>query len=209
MKNLSRCGDGTSGDEDTAPAKGETNRTEEDVENQRYLANGGEQGTCCRCSPYPYGECNTLLALTLALVALATSLLAKRSTSFTTLSHSLAPPEGFYPSYTLGLYRLKLCPEDTNNVTVLSMPSTNPFFGAFQQMDFPFVESDESCEIVRLNTAEVSDLSWNISRFAGALSILCGMLVLSWIALSCCNDGVNIRAVAVAGLLTYFFESRK
>jgi hypothetical protein len=173
---------------------------------------------------YPYGKKQTFITITLSLVALITSFLAKRSISFVTLHKSLSPPDIIYtPTYNLGLYRIQLCTGTGYNSSAMygdkSLSSINLFDDSshidgiyrrdLQQTDDIFFRNESDCKIVRLNAAEIGDRFWDIARLSGAVAVFCGIVMTSWIIVSCYSSKVNIKAVGILGLIAYLFESRK
>lgn len=173
---------------------------------------------------YPYGKKQTFITITLSLVALIASFLAKRSISFVALHKSLAPPDIIYtPTYNLGLYRIQLCTGTGYNISAVygdkSLSSINLFDDSthvdgiyrrdLQQIDDIFFRNESDCKIVRLNAAEVGDRFWNLARLSGAVAVFFGVVMTSWIIVSFYSSKVNIRAVGILGLTAYLFESRK
>ena len=164
----------------------------------------------CAVTMWSYGMGNTIMSLLLSSCGLLMSLLAKRTTKFTSLNSSLAPKDGFLPLYALGLYRIELCRHEISEEESLSQAAAVGVMGQFKVLSQIFTESlrdPELCDIYRLDHTTISDDMWDVSRLAGALAILLGFTAISWILLSPCFEGINMRAVACTSVIVYFCES--
>jgi hypothetical protein len=136
-------------------------------------------------SLFSHGFKWTVIGIIFSWLGFTLAILARQSTSFATLESPLQVDPVFEPVVEVGMMNLKLCYNET-------------YLGE---------EGDIGCMIHRLDSDEVNDAMFQVSRMLLSMAILVGGFMSIFLTVASFWSSINLRPVGVGCLICYFLES--
>jgi hypothetical protein len=132
-----------------------------------------------------YGFKWTVIGIIFSWLGFALAILARQNTSFATLETPLQVDPVFEPVVEVGMMNLKLCYNET-------------YLGE---------EGDTGCMIHRLDSDEVNDAMFQVSRILLSMAILVGGFMSIFLTTASFWSSINLRPIGVGCLICYFLQS--
>ena len=141
------------------------------------------QESHCQC--FAHGHIWTMVGIIFSWLGFALAFLARRSNSFVTLENPMYVDPVFDPIDQVGMVNLQLC----FNETYVEDPALT------------------GCTIHRLDSTDINDAMFQVSRILVSLVILLGGFMSAFLTSTMFWSSINLRPIGIGYLISYFLQS--